>query len=146
MTLCEIRKIKIGCVQWGSRMNENETGKIIVDTAVRIHKELGPGLLESVYEVILTHELLKLGLTAERQVGIGIEWSGLKFEEGYRADIIVEKKVIIELKSVEVVSKAHKKQLLTYLKLGNYKLGYLLNFGAALMRDGIFRIINGQLE
>ena len=124
-------------------MTENEIGTIVVETAIMIHRELGPGLLETVYEVVLASEIKKRGLSVERQVVIPIEFHGVKFEEGFRADIIVEKKVILELKSVESVINAHKKQVLTYLKLTGCKLGYLLNFGETLMKDGIFRIING---
>lgn len=126
-------------------MNENEIGKIIVDAAVALHMELGPGLLESVYEVILAYELKKRGLSVDRQVSIPIEYHGIKFDEGFRVDILVENKVIIELKSVESVNKAHKKQVLTYLRLTGHKLGYLLNFGEAFMKDGISRIINGDI-
>ncbi len=126
-------------------MHENEIGTIIVRTAVELHKDLGPGLLESVYEILMAHRLRQKGLRVERQVSIPIEFDGYRFEEGFRADLIVEDKVIIELKSVEQVHPAHKKQVLTYLKLTGLKLGYLLNFGAARMKDGIFRIINGQL-
>jgi len=126
-------------------MNENEIGTIIVDTAVQLHMALGPGLLESVYEVLLAHRLQKAGLKVARQVPIPIEFDGIRFDEGFRADIIVENKVIIELKSVETIHKAHKKQVLTYLRLTNMKLGYLLNFGAPVMKDGIFRIINGKI-
>ena len=127
-------------------MNENEIGRIIVDRAVHLHMALGPGLLESVYEVLLAHQLKKAGLSVERQVVIPIVFDGIRFEEGFRADIVVEGKVIVELKSVEVLNKAHKKQVLTYLKLTDMKLGYLLNFGEALMKDGIHRIINGKIE
>jgi GxxExxY protein len=127
-------------------MNENEIGKIIVDCAVRLHKELGPGLLESVYEVILAHMLQEAGLKVERQVPIPIEFRGISFEVGFRADLVVEDKVIVELKSVESASKAHKKQVLTHLKLTGKKLGYLLNFGEALMKDGISRFLNGIVE
>ncbi|MBE7444899.1 MAG: GxxExxY protein [Planctomycetia bacterium] len=126
-------------------MNENDIGKIIVDAAVAVHMELGPGLLESVYEVILAYELKKRGLSVDRQVSIPIEYHGIKFDEGFRVDILVENKVIIELKSVESVNKAHKKQVLTYLRLTGHKLGYLLNFGEAFMKDGISRIINGDI-
>ena len=126
-------------------MNENEVGKIVVDAAIMIHRELGPGLLETVYELVLAHEIEKHGLSVERQVAVPIEFQGIKFEEGFRADIVVEKKVILELKSVESVTKAHKKQVLTYLKLTGCKLGYLLNFGESLMKDGISRIINGEI-
>ena len=127
-------------------MNENEIGCIIVDTAVHIHKKLGPGLLESVYEVIMMKLINKRGLSVLRQVSIPIEFEGEFFDEGFRIDLFVEGKVVIELKSVEKVTPAHKKQLLTYLKLTNTKLGYIINFGTELMKDGIFRIINGILE
>ena len=127
-------------------MNENEVGTLIVQTAIELHRELGPGLLESVYEVLLAHRLRQKGLRVERQAPVPIEFDGLRFEEGFRADLIVEGKVIVELKSVEQVHPAHKKQVLTYLKLTDLKLGYLLNFGAPVMKDGIFRIINGRIE
>ena len=127
-------------------MDENEIGKIIVDSAVTLHKELGPGLLETVYEVILAYKLERCGLSVKRQVSIPIEYNGIKFDEGFRADILVENKVLIELKSVESVNRAHKKQVLTYLRLTGHKLGYLLNFGEALMKDGISRVINGNIE
>jgi len=127
-------------------MNENEIGAIIVDCAVNVHRSLGPGLLETVYEVVLAHELEGCGLLVNRQVSIPITYNGINFNEGFRADIVVEDKVIIELKSVESVNRVHKKQVLTYLKLTNYKLGYLLNFGEALMKDGLSRIINGDIN
>lgn len=127
-------------------MTENEIGKVVVDCAVRLHMELGPGLLETVYEVLLAHMLQEAGLRVERQVPIPIEFRGIRFDEGFRADIVVENKVMLELKSVESVSKAHKKQVLTYLKLTGKKLGYLLNFGEELMKDGISRILNGHVE
>ena len=123
-------------------MNENEIGDVIVATAIRLHQELGPGLLESVYEVILAKLLKDQGLDVERQVPIPFEYEGMRFEEGFRADLVVEDKVIIELKSVEILNNAHKKQLLTYLKLSGKKLGYILNFGGALMKDGIVRSVN----
>ncbi len=123
-------------------MTENEIGKIVVDKAIQLHRVTGPGLLESVYEVLLAHELESNGLEISRQVSIPIKYNGINFEEGFRADIIVENTVIIELKSVESVSNVHKKQLLTYLKLANLKLGYLLNFGEELMVSGITRIVN----
>jgi GxxExxY protein len=124
-------------------LTENEIGQIVVDCAVRLHKELGPGLLESVYETILAHELQQRGLTVARQVSIPIVFHGIKFNEGFRADILVEDKVVLEIKSVEASSKSHKKQALTHLRLSKKKLGYVLNFGAALMKEGISRIING---
>jgi len=126
-------------------MHENEIGTVIVDSAVHLHQALGPGLLETVYEVTLAEKLKKRGLTVQRQVPIAIEFEGQKFDEGFRADLIVEGKVIIELKSVEKVHPAHKKQVLTYLRLTGMTLGYLLNFGDTLMKDGITRIIHGDL-
>jgi len=125
------------------KMTENQIGKEVVDAAVKIHSALGPGLLESVYEVVLAKELERRGLAVARQVAVPIEYDGMKFDEGFRADIIVEGIVILELKSVEVLSKIHHKQLLTYLKLKRLKLGFLLNFGASLMKDGIKRMVNG---
>ena len=125
---------------------ENEIARIVVDVAYKIHVKLGPGLLESVYKIILVHELQKLGLSVERQKSIPIVFEGIKFNEGFRADVIVENKVILELKSIEEVSKAHKKKLLTYLRLSDKRLGLLINFGAALIKNGIFRIVNGLEE
>ena len=124
-------------------MDENEIGREVVDAAIAVHRELGPGLLETVYEIILLDELRERGLKAKRQVPVSIEYRRKRFEEGFRADIIVEDKVILELKSVEAISNAHKKQLLTYLKLTGMRLGYLLNFGKAVMKDGITRTVNG---
>ena len=126
-------------------MHENEIGTIIVDCAVKLHKNLGPGLLESVYEAVLAKQLQLAGLTVHRQVPIPIVYEGISFDEGFRADLIVSQSVIIELKSVETLHPVHKKQLLTYLKLTGLKLGYLLNFGDELMKNGITRIINGAL-
>jgi GxxExxY protein len=125
-------------------MTENQIAKEVVDAAVKIHSELGPGLLESVYDVVLASELDRRGLRVERQVPIPIEYQGLRIDEGFRADIIVDGKVILELKSVEQLAKVHHKQLFTYLKLADKRLGLLLNFGAELMKDGIKRIANGM--
>ena len=127
-------------------MTEDEIGEIVVDAALDIHRNLGPGLLESVYEVVLAHALTERGLIVERQVAVPIEYSGMRFNEGFRADIVIEGKVILELKSVEKIRKVHKKQLLTYLNLSGLKLGFLLNFGEALMKEGIARIVNGLDE
>lgn len=123
-------------------MNENEIAKVVVDAAYKIHVSLGPGLLESVYETVLAYELEKRGLKVTRQQPIPIVYEGVHLELGFRADIIVEDKVIIELKSVEVVNPVHKKQLLTYLTLANKRLGLLINFGAFLIKDGISRVVN----
>ena len=124
---------------------ENEIGDRVLDSAFALHRDLGPGLLESVYGVLLAHALEESGLSVQRQVIIPIQYQSIQFDEGFRADLIVEEKVILELKSVERTNPAHKKQLLTYLKLSGLKVGYLLNFGEALMKDGITRIISGQL-
>ena len=124
-------------------MTENEISKIILDAAIAVHKELGPGLLESVYEVVLAYEIQQRGLLVERQVPIPIRYKDMKFDEAFRADLVVDEKVIVELKSVERVSEAHKKQVQTYLRLTGCKLGFLLNFGEALMKRGITRVVNG---
>ncbi len=124
-------------------MKENEIGTIVVDAAVAVHRELGPGLLESVYEIVLAHELRERGLQVERQVVIPIQYKGISFDEGFRADLIVEGKVVVELRSVEQLTNAHKKQLQTYLRLTGCKLGYLLNFAESLMKHGIYRAVNG---
>jgi len=127
-------------------MTENEIGRIVVDRAIHLHKETGPGLLESVYETLLAYELESKGLKVRRQVPIPLKYKGVCFDESFRADIVVDEKVILELKSVESLSKTHKKQVLTYLKLTDMKLGYLLNFGEALMVDGIVRLLNGYID
>jgi GxxExxY protein len=124
-------------------MTENEISKIIVDCAIAVHKELGPGLLESVYEIVLAYELEQRGLRVESQVPISIRYKSMTFDAAFRADLVVEEKVIVELKSVEQIIEAHKKQVQTYLRLTGCKLGFLLNFGEALMKRGITRVVNG---
>jgi GxxExxY protein len=124
-------------------MHENTIGSIILEAAIHVHRCLGPGLLESVYETILAFELQKRGLAVQRQVPIPIKYENLTFEEGFCADLIVANCVILELKSVSLLSPAHRKQLQTYLRLSGLKLGYLLNFGEELLRDGIVRAVNG---
>jgi len=109
-------------------MNENQLSKIIVNCCFQVHTELGPGLFESVYEEILDYELRNEGLMVERQKGIPVVWKGIKMDQGFRADLIVEKKVLIEIKSVEAIARVHQKQVLTYLKLTELKLGMLVNF------------------
>ncbi|MCB2195604.1 MAG: GxxExxY protein [Bacteroidetes bacterium] len=123
-------------------MTENELSKIIINTCYNIHVQLGPGLLESVYEEILFHELKNQGLKVERQKAIPVIWKDIKMEIGFRADLIVENKVIIELKSVETIAPVHPKQLLTYLRITGIKLGLLINFNEKLIKDGIKRIVN----
>ncbi|NOZ22610.1 MAG: GxxExxY protein [Planctomycetes bacterium] len=123
-------------------MDENELSKIIVDRCLKVHKALGPGLLESVYEAALAYELAQCGLSCQRQVGLPVRYEEVQMDLGFRADILVEKKVILELKSVQTVLPVHKKQLLTYLKLTGIKLGLLVNFNVELLKDGITRIVN----
>jgi len=127
-------------------MEENAIGSIVIDAAFEVHRNLGPGLLESVYEAAMAHELQLRGLRVQRQTIIPITYKKMSFDEGFRADIVVEDKVILELKSVESAIAAHKKQIQTYLRLTGCKLGFLLNFGEALMRDGIHRAVNGLPE
>ena len=124
-------------------MTENEIADRIMNASFQIHRELGPGLLESVYEVILARKLTDTGLVVERQVPVPIRFQGVLFDEGLRADLFVEQKVIIELKSVERLQPVHSKQLLTYLRLTGCRLGLLINFGENLMKDGFKRVVNG---
>jgi GxxExxY protein len=123
-------------------MKEDEIGRLVVDVAVNLHREMGPGLLETVYEVVLAYELRRCGLRVERQLPLPTRYKGLRFDEGFRIDLVVEDKVILELKRVERLNNAHKKQVLTYLRLADKRLGYLLNFGEAVMKHGITRIVN----
>ncbi|HEX4054725.1 MAG TPA: GxxExxY protein [Tepidisphaeraceae bacterium] len=127
-------------------MEHNEVSVIIVDTALGVHRALGPGLLESVYLHVMAYELRNRGLMVELEVPVPVIWQNERFEIGFRADMVVADLVIIELKSVESILPVHKKQLLTYLRLANKKLGLLLNFGSELMKDGIFRIVTGLDE
>lgn len=128
--------------QSAQRRTLNELSGCVVDQAVQLHRELGPGLLESVYEAILEKMLTDQGLTVRRQVAVPIEHAGLHFKEGFRADLIVDDRIILEIKAVERTSKTHQRQLLTYLKLTDMQVGLLLNFGVARMRDGICRVVN----
>ncbi len=123
-------------------MTENEIAKIIVNTAYDIHVKLGPGLLESVYEEILYFELTEQGLYVERQKPIPVFWKNIRMEIGFRADLIVEKKVIVELKSVERIAPVYPKQLLTYLRILDNRLGLLINFNEKYIKDGISRVVN----
>jgi GxxExxY protein len=127
-------------------MDENAIAKEIVDAAYKIHTRLGPGLLESVYEVTLAYELKQRRLHAVRQLPVPLIYEGICFEEGYRLDLVVEDKVIVEVKSIDAVSPIHKKQLLTYLRLFDKRLGLLINFNEELIRNGITRIVNGLEE
>ncbi len=123
--------------------DKEEVASIIVDCAFHLHRDLGPGLLETVYEVVLAKLLQERGLTVERQKAIPIEYAGCVFEEGFRADLIVDNVVLVELKSVENLAAVHGKQVLTYLRLLKLPLGLLINFGAATFKEGCQRIVNG---
>ena len=123
-------------------MSENEISKILVDVFIKVHSELGPGLLESVYEAAICHELSKRGLQYKKQLGIPVFYDNVKMDIGFRADIFVEDKVIVEVKSIETLIPVHHKTLLTYLKLTNTKLGLLVNFNVSLVKNGITRIVN----
>ena len=114
----------------------------IVDAAMKIHIELGPGLLESLYEAVLAKALQKRGYKVERQKTIRFEYDGILFEEGFRADLVIEDQVIVELKSVEKLAPVHSKQLLTYMRLMNLSVGFLINFGAATLKEGLHRVVN----
>ena len=127
-------------------MTENEIAKLILDAAFVVHTKLRPGLLESVYEVVLAYELKKRGLTAERQKPMPIVYDNIRFDEAFRSDLVVNRKVIAELKSVEALLPVHSKQLLTQLRLSGLKLGLLLNFGEAHLKNGIKRVVNGHLD
>ncbi len=126
-----------------AKVRENDIAQTVLNAAFRIHTTLGSGLLESVYEVILAHELRKQGLTVERQKQIPITYDGLVFDEGFRADLLVAGLVIVELKSVQALSSLHAKQLLTQLRLADLRLGLLINFGEEHLKNGIRRVVNG---
>jgi len=127
-------------------MTENAVAREIVDVAFGVHNVLGPGLFESVYEAVLASELGKRGLHVARQQPVPVVYQGTRFEMGFRADLVVEDKVIVEIKSLAEVAAVHKKQLLTYLRLADKRLGLLINFNVALIKDGITRIVNGLEE
>ena len=123
-------------------MNENEISKVIIGCAIEVHKQLGPGLLESAYQECLCFELEQSGLKIQREKPMPIVYKEIKLDHGYRMDIVVEDKVVIEIKTVEELNDIHKAQVLTYLKLGGYRLGLLINFQVALFKNGLKRIIN----
>jgi GxxExxY protein len=127
-------------------MTENELAKVVVDVAYRIHTTFGPGLFESVYHAVMVHELRKRGLKIKTKHPVPVLWEGVQLEVAFKADVIVEDKLVLELKSIEAVGRVHKKQLLTYLRLTNCRLGLLINFGSDLIKDGISRIVNGLEE
>lgn len=127
-------------------MTENAIARQIVDAAYQVHTKLGPGLFESVYESVMAHELTKRGLAVERQQAIPVVYETVHMEAGFRADLIVNGKVIVEIKSIEAIAPVHKKQLLTYLRLADKRLGLLINFDTNLIKDGIVRVVNGLRE
>ena len=127
-------------------MTENEVAKQIVDVAFKIHSTYGPGLLESVYETIMAYELNKRGLRVNRQQAIPVIHEDVRMELGFRADLIVDSKVVVEIKSIEAIGPVHKKQLLTYLRLTDKRLGLLINFQVELIKNGISRVVNGLAE
>lgn len=126
-------------------MTENNLSSKIIGAAVEVHKQLGPGLLESSYEICMVHELRSLGYNVKTQVPLPIEYKGIILERGYRIDLLVENKIIIEIKSVDTLADIHTAQILTYLKLKDLKLGLLINFNNVRVVDGIKRVINGYL-
>lgn len=124
-------------------MTENELAKVVVDTAFHVHSNLGPGLLESVYQKVMAHELRKRGVQVEEEVPLPVIWDDVKLEVGFRVDLFINRTLIVELKSIQAVAPVHKKTLLTYLRLADCRLGLLLNFGEELMKTGISRVVNG---
>lgn len=126
-------------------MSENELAKVVFDAGLKVHKALGPGLLESAYEECLHYELQKTGLYLEKQKGLPLEYENIRLDTGYRVDLLIENKLVVELKSVEAFTDIHLAQVLTYLKLSRCKLGLLINFNVLLFKDGVKRVINGSL-
>jgi GxxExxY protein len=127
-------------------MTHNQISQAVVDTALHIHRSLGPGLLESVYLAIMSHELKKKGLRVATEVPVPVSWEGVTLEVAFRADMIVEEAVVVELKSVEKTLPVHKKQMLTYLRLTGKQLGLVVNFGEEMLANGISRVVNGLRE
>ncbi len=123
-------------------MTENEIGKIVVECALKVHRALGPGLLESAYVACMQHELIKSSLIVKSQVALPIVYDGVKIESGYRLDLLIEEKVVIEAKSVEALNDIHLAQMITYLKLSGLKLGFLINFNVKMIKNGIKRVVN----
>ncbi len=126
-------------------MNENELSNRLIGIAIEVHKALGPGLLESAYKECLFYEISKAGLYVEKEKPMPLVYQEVKLECGYRLDLLIEKKLVVEIKSVEALNEVHFAQTLTYMKLGGYKLGLLINFNVVRLKEGIKRVINGQL-
>ncbi len=127
-------------------MEIDEITEAIIDEAMGIHKNLGPGLLESVYEIVLARKLIMRGLDVATQKPISFDYEGIHFEKGFLCDLLVENTVVVELKSVEIIHPVHQKQLLTYLKLMNLEVGLLINFGGATLKQGLQRVVNHHLS
>ncbi len=143
LTLCEISVISV--VKNLKNMHENEITSKVINAAIEVHKALGPGLLESAYKECLYYQLAKSGLNVQKEKALPLIYEEVKLDCGYRIDLLVENKIVIEIKSVEALNDLHTAQILTYLKLGNYKIGLLLNFNVVLLKNGIKRIINGTI-
>jgi GxxExxY protein len=124
-------------------LDENVIGERVLRCAIEVHKSLGPGLLESVYESCLALELAEADLAYDRQLSLPVKYKDLVVEAGYRLDLLIEGRVIVEVKAIEAIAPVHRAQLLSYLRLGGFRLGYLLNFNVSLMKDGIVRVVNG---
>jgi GxxExxY protein len=127
-------------------MTENEIATEVIGAAIEVHRELGPGLLERIYEKCLIYELREKGLQVQSQVRLPVEYKGMILDFGFRADLIVENKIIVEIKSSENMAPVHMAQTLTYIKLCEFKLGLLINFNNVLLKDGVKRVVNGELE
>jgi GxxExxY protein len=126
-----------------AELSENDIGQRVLGCALAVHRVLGPGLLESAYEACLAHELSKAGLVFDRQLTLPVTYDGMVVDVGYRLDLLVERLVVVEIKATDAIATVHRAQLLSYLKLGGFRLWYLLNFNVTLMKDGIVRIANG---
>jgi GxxExxY protein len=124
-------------------MTETEIGQGIIGAAIKVHSVVGPGLLESAYEACLAHELEKQGMRVRKQVLLPVRYDDLVIDNGYRIDLLVEERVVVELKAVAAILPVHRSQVLSYLRLGNFKLGYILNFNVSRMREGVLRLVNG---
>jgi GxxExxY protein len=124
-------------------MDENAIGREVLGCALRVHRALGPGLLENAYEACLAHELTKSGLAVKRQLGMPVTYDGVRVDLGYRLDLLVEDLVVVEVKALERLTDVHRAQVISYLRLGGYRLGYLLNFNVPVLKDGIWRVANG---
>jgi GxxExxY protein len=124
-------------------VDDNQIGELILGCALRVHRTLGPGLLESAYEACLAHELAKAGMGFERQLALPVVYDGMTVDVGYRLDLLVGRRVVVEVKAIERIADVHRAQLLSYLRLGGFRLGYLINFNVVLLKTGVVRLVNG---